>query len=88
MVVEAVMLRHEFATGAFLAVFLLAGCNSAPDYAYSQQGAIRDDMDASFQHGPSVTDHELGIQFNNNLDDAANGRPTSFTGALGFRQGE
>ena len=79
------MLRHEIATGAILAALLLAGCGSNPDYAYSQQGAIRADMDASFEHGPSVTDHGFGAQFNNSLDDAASSRPVSLGGALGFR---
>ncbi len=65
---------------------LLAGCTSGPrDYAYSQQSAINADMDASFQHGPSVTDHETGIRFNNDLDTAISNRPPPLGAALGFR---
>ena len=79
------MPRHGIATGAMLAL-LLAGCGgNSPDFAYSQQRAISADMDASFQHGPSVADHDSAARFNNSLDNAINDRPAPLGTALGFR---
>jgi hypothetical protein len=83
---EAAMQRHEIATGALLALLLLAGCGgNSPDFAYSQQRAINADMDASFSHGPSLADHDTGIQFTNSLDNSINDRPPPLGSALGFR---
>ncbi|HUB98033.1 MAG TPA: hypothetical protein VL993_19060 [Stellaceae bacterium] len=80
------MLRHEFATAVLVAAALLTGCaGDNSEIAFSQQGAISADMDASFQHGPSVTDHETAVQFNNGLDNSINNRPPPLGSALGFR---